>query len=203
MSSVTHQASWWPVQQVCSLPVRLELACLTFADRGALPEDLSVTGLYQEYWNVRVRAHGSDKEPAALQVARHVVTPAGRFTMRVPKAHVPDDVRAGLDALISKGVLHELTSDWEFFHQTFAEFAHARWALAQGVQSAEISQLIERTASGAANSWAVLLSMLLQVDDFADYQVVARLMPMTSADAVQTQTLGALQRAEPEDSTTF
>ncbi|HEY1570368.1 MAG TPA: hypothetical protein VGG05_03430 [Pseudonocardiaceae bacterium] len=186
------------LQQVCSLPVRLALACLTFADRGVMPEDLSVTGLYQEYWNVRVRAHGSDKERAALAVARHVVTPSGRFTMRAPKALVPKSLRTGLDALISEGVLQEHASDWEFFHQTFAEFAHARWALTHGVESDEVSQLIERTMSGLANSWAVLLSMLLQVDEFADYQVVARLIPMTSADAVQIQTLGALQRAEPE-----
>jgi hypothetical protein len=50
------------LQQVCSLPVRLALACSTFADRGHLPEDLSVTGLYQAYWDIRIRAHGGAKE---------------------------------------------------------------------------------------------------------------------------------------------
>lgn len=186
------------LQQVCSLPVRLALACATFADRGHLPEDLSVTGLYQAYWDARVHGHGTAKEHAALQVARHVVSPSGQIALRVPKANVDEGLRGGLKSLISEGVLREFAQEWEFFHQTFAEFAHARWVLTHGVESTAVSGLIGRAASGPANLWPVLASLLLQVRDFDDYRVVARMLPMTSADAVQTQTLGALQRDEPE-----
>jgi hypothetical protein len=102
------------LRQVCSLPVRLALACATFADRGHLPVDLSVTDLYQAYWEARVRAHGTLKEHAALELARHVVTKTGRIALRVPKADVDGSLRDGLDSLISEGVLREFALDWEF-----------------------------------------------------------------------------------------
>lgn len=186
------------LQNVCSLPVRLALACATFADRGHLPENLTVTGLYEAYWDIRVNVHGTTKERAALQVARHVVTQSGQIALRVPKTEVDDELRHGLDSLISEGVLRDYGTEWEFFHQTFAEFAHARWALTHGIKSTAVSGLIEQAASGPANLWPVLASLLLQIRNFDDYQAVARKVPLTSADAVQTQTLGALQRDEPE-----
>jgi hypothetical protein len=184
------------LRQVCSLPVRLALACATFADWGHLPEDLSVTGLYQAYWDARVHAQGTIKEDAALEVARHVVDHSGRIALRVPKADVDASLRGGIESLVSEGVLREFATEWEFFHQTFAEFAHARWVLNHGVESWAVSELIERALSGSGNLWPVLASLLLQIRSFDNYQVAARLIPMTSADAVQTQTLGALQRDE-------
>ncbi len=187
------------LRQVCSLPVRLALACVTFADRGHLPEDLSVTGLYQAYWDARVHAHGTTKEDAALEVARHVVNDSGRIALRVPKKDVKDkSLRDGIDSLVSEGVLHEFPADWEFFHQTFAEFAHARWVLCHGVESQAVSGLIARAVSGSGNLWPVLTSLLMQLRSFDDYMIVAKMVPMTSADAAQTQTLGALQRDETQ-----
>lgn len=193
------------LRKVCSLPVRLALACQVFGDEGHLPEDLSVTGLYQAYWETRVRRHagvvgtkGRAKESAALWMASQVITASGRIALRVPKA--ADDVdrhQIGVGLLASEGVLRGQPTGWEFFHQTFAEFAYARWVLTHGIDSAQLNELVERATTGWANLWPAIGSVLLQISDYDDYRAVARMLPMTSVDAARTRVLGALQRREP------
>jgi hypothetical protein len=125
-----------------------------------------------------------------------VITASGRIALRVPKAAVDRKHLTGLKLLASEGVLRELAVEWEFFHQTFAEFAHARWVLTHGVESVELTELLERATSGRANLWPAIGSLLLQISDYDDYRAVADMLPMTSADAARTRVLGALQRRE-------
>jgi hypothetical protein len=193
------------LKQICSLPVRLALACQVFAVEGHIPENLSVTGLYQAYWEARVRGHtghpsavGESKAAAALEVARHVVSSVGRIAVRVPKADVPSSHQDGLKHLVSEGVLKEFPNDWEFFHQTFAEYAHGRWVLGLGVTSPELTGLVERATTGTGNVWPVVSSLLLQVPGYDDYRAVAAMVPATSAEAVKARVLGALQRPETD-----
>lgn len=193
------------LKQICSLPVRLALACQVFAIEGHIPENLSVTGLYRAYWEARVRGHtghpsavGEGKAAATLEVARHVVSSVGRIAVRVPKADVQSSHQDGLKHLVSEGVLKEFPNDWEFFHQTFAEYAHGRWVLGFGVASPELTGLVERATTGAGNVWPVVSSLLLQVPGYDDYRTVAEMVPATSADAVKARVLGALQRPETD-----
>ncbi|MFD4636567.1 hypothetical protein ACFWN2_04580 [Lentzea sp. NPDC058436] len=188
--------------EVCSLPVRLALACETFGQRGYLPEDLSINDLYVAYWDARVGRQagiagvtGRMKENAALAVASGVVTRSGRIVVRVPKASIGAEHTAGLERLASEGVLRERPTEWEFFHQTFAEFAHARWLLMHGIESTEVAELVDRVTSGRANLWPVVGSVLLQVSD-DDFPVVTAMIPMHSADATRTRVLGTLQRRD-------
>jgi hypothetical protein len=194
------------LRQVCALPVRLALTCQAFAELGRVPEDLTVTGLYRAYWGARVRRHagtagspqGDRKELSALHVARHVVTSDGGIRLRVPKGLLGTDDLVGLRLLASEGVLRDHGTSWEFFHQTFAEYAHGRWLLSLGVDSPEVAELAARLATGHANLWPLARTLLLQTDTYQDYQQLIQVLPSDSVDAAHVRALGAVQRPEPE-----
>lgn len=191
-----------PLRGVCSVPVRLALTCEVFSRTGRVPEDLTVTELYREYWDARVHRHtgvagsaqADRKEVAALAVAAEMVSPMGRIALRVPKGSLGAEHREGLALLASEGVLRDLGTGWEFFHQTFAEFAHARWALSQGPGSSALARLVAGVSAGQRNLWPVVRSLLLQINDDGDYRDIAEAIPADDPEGAQIHVLVALRR---------
>jgi hypothetical protein len=113
-AGLQRRGSMW---EVCSLPVRLALACEVFTEKGDLPEDLTVTALYNAYWKRRVEMHagrrtpdGDAKRDAALAVAARVLSEAGELRLRVPITESDPNLTTGLRLLASEGVLTELTA---------------------------------------------------------------------------------------------
>jgi hypothetical protein len=135
------------LREVCSLPVRLALTCQTFADDGYVPPELTITGLFERYWDARIARHAGlrgtgqarAKEAATLQLASKTVQD-GRVVLRMPLKEADEQ---GRDLLASEGVIRVHSHDLEFFHQTFAEHAHARWLLSEGVAAPPIRALRE------------------------------------------------------------
>lgn len=191
------------LREVCSLPVRLALTCQTFADDGYVPPELTITGLFERYWDTRIARHAElrgtrqarAKEAATLQLAGKVVQDGGGVVLRVPLKEVDEQ---GRDLLASEGVIRVHSYDLEFFHQTFAEYAHARWLLSEGVAAPTIQALREWVSAGESALWAIVTSLLLQVHAFADYQALASLFPVTTAQGARARAFAALRRAEPE-----
>jgi hypothetical protein len=194
------------LRQVCSVPVRLALTCETFAATGHVPEDLTVTGLYDAYWDQRVhrqtgRADTADsnaKEHAALAVASRVVTSTGNIVLQVPKGQLSPDDKHGLRLLASEGVLRDLRTSWEFFHQTFAEYSHGRWLLTQGVDCEEIVRLGSILRSGQTKLWPVANSLMLQVPDYSGYLALRDHLPIVGPEGARVHALAALRRPEPD-----
>jgi hypothetical protein len=189
------------LRQVCALPVRLALTCETFRQHRYVPEDLTVTGLYNAYWDLRVLRHpggvGDAKERAALDVASHVVGASGAIELRVPKGRLGAVDAGGLAMLASEGVLRDLGTSWEFFHQTFAEYGHARWLLSQGVGSVQVREFTGRVTGGRGTLWPIATSLLLQSRTDDEYRDLVGSLPADTLDGVRGCTLGALQR-EPK-----
>ncbi|MFI9811753.1 SEFIR domain-containing protein [Saccharothrix variisporea] len=189
------------LRQVCALPVRLALTCQVFGRERHVPEDLTVTGLYRAYWDLRISRDlagaGRVKEQAALDVAAQVVDESGGIALRVYKSMLDGVDDKGLRMLASEGVLRDRGASWEFFHQTFAEYGHARWLLTRGTRSAEVERFTARVAGGQTSLWPIATSLLLQADD-DEYREFAQSVPADTLDGVKCHTLGALQRTTPD-----
>jgi hypothetical protein len=196
-----RRGSMW---EVCSVPVRLALTCEVFAEEGDLPEDLTVAALYNAYWDARVARHagvrsplGDAKSEAALAAAAQVLTEAGQLRLRVPTGELNPRFLRGLRLLASEGVLSELPTGWEFFHQTFAEYAAARWMLTFGTESEDVDQLAEQLRTGHTNLWALAGSLLLQANGYEDYLALARRLPIRGPEGAKVHTVAALRQPNP------
>jgi hypothetical protein len=195
------------LREVCALPVRLALTCQTFADEGYVPPELTATGLFERYWDARVARHdrrrgtgqARAKVAAALKLASKIVKKDGKVVLRVPLMDLHNgSEEQGRDLLASEGVIRVHSHDLEFFHQTFAEYAHARWVLSQGIDAPAVQALREWIAARKSGLWGIVTSLLLQVGAFEDYQALAGMFPVTSAESARARAFAALRRAEPE-----
>jgi hypothetical protein len=190
------------LRQVCALPVRLAMACDVYAGWGHIPPDLTATRLFGAYWDARVRRTPDGieepaKERAALAMAEAIVKSGGALALRVPNDSLIDKHDAGLRLLASEGVIRDLGTHWEFFHQSFAEYTHGRWLLRQGgPDSDRITRFVRALESDETNLWPLARSLLSQVDGFTDYQQLAARLPADTAEAAQAHMVAALGRAE-------
>ena len=128
-SSILRRSS---LQEVCAVPVRLALTCQVFAEMGYLPEDLTVTGLYNAYWDARVARHsglrsaaGDAKEAAAFEIASHVLGTSDRLHLQIPKGRLGNDGLRARRQLSSEGS-HERSTSWRAFLRALQK-ACARW----------------------------------------------------------------------------
>jgi len=126
-------------EDVLGVPLRLAMACDIYAPFGHIPEDLTATLLYDAYWKARVetdrnghRSLEADQVQAtALLIAREVWRESDhRFVQDVAP---PEDTDFGaISRLRSERVLARHGRRYQFFHQTFAEFAVARYLAVHG-----------------------------------------------------------------------
>jgi hypothetical protein len=201
-SGVTRSQS---LRTVCSVPVRLALTCQTFADDGHVPPELTVVGLFDRYWATRIAMHGGlaqtaqayAKADVALKLAAMVVQQDGKVVLRLPVNRLGHAERLGAELLASEGVIRNHGTEVEFFHQTFAEYAHARWLLSEGMDSLAIEALPRCIAMGQNALWDIVSSLLLQARAFEDYQALTGLFPVTSAQGAWARASAALRRPEP------
>jgi hypothetical protein len=191
-----------PLRTVCSVPVRLALTCQVFAEQGRVPVDLTVTELYQAYRATRIARHrgrggpqARAKDAAALAVAKQVVGPDERLTLRIPKGQVAEVHERNLSLLVSEGVLRDLGTAWEFFHQSFAEFMHAQVVLSGPADSPQRQRLRAGVADGRRNLWQIVGSMFLQADEDT-YLSLTDSFPVDDPVGARWHVLGALRRKD-------
>jgi hypothetical protein len=146
-----------PVREISSSPLLLGLLCDLYAPIGEVPTDLTVHRLYERYWQERVRGTrgGRDRARArdamCIRAARQMLersTTRLRFHLDQDELlHVDDPVLPAsgqaLDDLLSEGVLADKGgSGLTFFHQTFAEYAMARWLTRDAATGPVTSSLV-------------------------------------------------------------
>jgi hypothetical protein len=132
-----------PLHEIVHSPLLLALLCELFGAEGTVPPDLTVTGLYDRYWNERVAVdRGNRRSEVSLRkvelcyrVAGKLFSASGsRLTESLDSGalslHDDTDLRAA-HALQSEGIWREAGTSGRirFFHQTFLEYAIARWLL--------------------------------------------------------------------------
>ena len=129
------------LQDITRNPLLLALLCDLFASEENVPEDLTVSQLYAKYWDLRIaqgrknrensRRIGMAKKNLCLEIAQLLYEKSQerlRDSIYESDLELNGTVFAAYEELKSDGVLKELGgSRLVFFHQTFLEYAIARW----------------------------------------------------------------------------
>lgn len=127
--------------EIVSNPLLLALLCELFAEAEIVPEDLTVSQLYEIYWQWKIGKSrhaqaspiiGKAKEKMCLFLAETLYqksTDRLRDFVYETTFDLTDEADfAAYTALRSDGILKDLgNSRISFFHQTFLEYAIARW----------------------------------------------------------------------------
>lgn len=190
-------------RNLLGVPLRLAMATRLYAAKGALPPNLTVTQLYKEYWKDRVST-GRDRRANTKSV--HAIEKAARGIAREiwlqSRDQFCEDVyfEGDLDAcnaLISEGILHQLGHRFQFFHQTFAEFAVARY-LGDAGEDDDLIRLREGLVSRRSGHWGIASYLAFEELSYRRYERVIDSIPITSIEGVRIVLESLLTRSEPD-----
>jgi hypothetical protein len=199
---------------VCN-PLLLALLCELFAEAQVVPEDLTVSQLYEIYWNWKIakvrhqqqsRRIGKAKEKLCLFLAERLYCHSGerlRDFLYETSLDLTDETDfIAYTALRSDGIVKEFGNDRiGFFHQTFLEYAIARWW--NGTESGETAQFVIRqelqSPSGQVRHyiWPIFRQFftLLPLNQF---EQISNELDRTQLLPFRAIALAAVSRVEPE-----
>lgn len=204
ITSLSDAVSAATVREICAVPLRLALACDLYSDTGTVPADLTITGLYQSYWDKRISrdrhgwrtAQGEAQESAALSLAKAIWSQSTeRLSLTVGATQLPTD--AGMRALLSEDVIRKQDRRYEFFHQTYAEFAIALY-LAEVGGDAELARLCSALQDPHSFLWPVARHLLLQRSADDRYRDLQAAVPQRTSEGALFHLLAAQTRESPE-----
>ncbi|WP_328493373.1 NACHT domain-containing protein [Streptomyces sp. NBC_00414] len=189
------------VREVCASPLRLAMACEIYARLGGIPENLTVTQLYEEHWHKRVGRdrHGrrgaaaTAQEAAAEKLAAEVwASSRTRFVESVTGEALSPDPGA-MRKLLSEGVVKRFTGRYAFFHQTYAEFAVARLLAGAGDEQ-DLARLGKGLRSALQAYWPIARHLLMMTTSDDRYETLAEAVPLDDVEGVRAQLYGAFNR---------
>jgi hypothetical protein len=196
----TFAASLTPLSEVFSSPLRLAMACELYSAAGAVPAGLTVTRLYQAYWDSRIatdrRGRRADRAARQVRTAEALAASiweasSNRFVEYVPA----NDAMTGLNDLLSEGTVQVLGGRYAFFHQTYAEFAVARH-LAIHATPAELDRLEGGLRAGAPGYWAVAKHLLMLEIAPDRLQELAAHVPLDPVEGIRLHFQSALAQGD-------
>lgn len=190
-ASLSHRLSGAGVRDVFSSPLRLAMACDIYAAAGVVPAGLTVTRLYQAYWEERVardrRGRRADRAAHQVRTAEAIAASVweasgNRFVEYVPADDAMTSV--GLNDLLSEGTVQVLGGRYAFFHQTYAEYAVARH-LAIRATPDDLDRLEDGLRAGAPGYWAVAKHLLMLEIAPDRLQELAAHVPRDSVEGIR------------------
>lgn len=203
------------LEQIVRNPLLLALLCELFATEGYIvPPDLTVSKLYETYWEMRVtnsRRHRRTGVPtrkgelcrdvAAIllkQSQDHVKTRIHRDDLPVSPSKLDVDA---VDELLSDGVLRVgAAGRVEFFHQTFLEYAMARW-MNLATHVTERRAFLRGTRAVAAlpllHLWPIVRQVLTTADP-EDFETLVSELDLEDPMAFKVVALSALAAEQPQ-----
>ncbi|MGL5826428.1 MAG: alpha/beta fold hydrolase [Nocardioides sp.] len=176
---------------VLGVPLRLAMVCRLYALDGKLPEDLTVSRLYQDYWESRVRRDRRGRETqeslrvedAALRIAERIWAASdSRFVEDVPT--LDPEHNTPRRQLLSEGVLKETGLRASFFHQTFAEFAVAKH-LAHRADPVDWARLSDGLRTGRSGYWGLTTHLVAEPMTSDRAQPVFAAIPRNTVEGVR------------------
>ncbi|WP_099021946.1 P-loop NTPase family protein [Mycolicibacterium palauense] len=190
---------------VCATPLRLAMTCDIYASVGAIPEDLTVTELYDEYWNRRIGRDRHGRVTAAARSQETTVEAIAKEMWQSSTDHLvfsaagtlaTDDM--ALERLRSDGVLKQVGGRYQFFHQTYGEYAIAR-LLGRAGSDGDLRRLFDLLDGGVATGlWPVARYLVTLTMSDERYGSVVDAIPVTRTEGVRLHFLGAFQRHDAE-----
>ncbi len=177
---LTLSADSRSLREIIENPLLLALLCDLFARDGNVPSDLTVSKLYQRYWQEKVTYSRSDrsrtsllamdKERLCLAIARSLF---GLSQSKLQESLYRDEIDIGFDAnltaayddLLSEGVIEHLPSmRVHFFHQTLLEYAIAYWLTRQTIKPQRIAWFNQlHNADATSTYWYPVLRQHLTI----------------------------------------
>jgi hypothetical protein len=184
------------LQDIIQNPLLLALLCDLFARDGNVPPDLTVSKLYQRYWQEKIASSrlgqsnsvllAMEKEQLCLTIARMLFEfSCDQLCESIYrdelKLQFTESMAQALSDLHSEGVVEQLPSrKLHFFHQTLLEYAIAYWLTRQTAKSSRdqlFATLNEPNTAFTKTYWLPILRQLLTIvepeDEFE--QLVAQL----------------------------
>jgi len=199
------------LEDIIRNPLLLGMLCELFGQTGVVPMDLTVSALYDTYWEQRVRRGRVDSTASVLAQERQQLCidlastlygfSTERMVDQLPETDVPGVDRAtraqAFNDLLSENVLRRSDRGIvSFFHQTFLEYTIARWLV--GPRAADerevlISRALSPVPGSALNWWPVLRQLLVLIDEH-DWEKVRLRFAKASSNAFRTVCQSAVAR---------
>lgn len=194
-------------------PLLLALLCELFDDALAIPADLTVSRLYDRYWAEKVArgrmgdaAVGRAKAALCLRLAEVLYLRSGELLAEMA-AQEELEVNAGAETpghreLVSEGVYGAVppSGRLRFFHQTFLEYAIARWLLlpANSERLRDLLAGLRQPGEHGCLHWWPVVRQLLVMADRAQTDPVLEQLDLTNVAAYRVVALAAvaMERAD-------
>lgn len=205
------------LKEITCNPLLLALLCDLFAEEENVPEDLTVSQLYSKYWDWKIAKVRKNlpsvqislaKEKLCLDIAEAMYTKSDeRLRDFVYETNLNLDATTAnaYSELKSDGVIKEIGGKRiVFFHQTFLEYAIARWLYSTDSGERARKQLEhELKASETAYSkyyiWAVF-RQLLTLMSLSEFHEIANELDKTKLLPFRSVAFASVSRTEPESS---
>jgi hypothetical protein len=201
-TSLNQRVSGTAVRDVFSSPLRLAMACDIYAAAGDVPEGLTVTRLYDAYWERRI---ARDRRGRRADRAAHQVRTAEALAASVWEASgsrfaefVPENdsmTSAGLTNLLSEGTVQSTGGRYAFFHQTYTEFAVGRHLAIRGTK-ADLVRLEGGLRAAVPGYWAIARHLLMLEIDRVRLQELAAHVPRDSVEGIRIHFQSAIAQGD-------
>lgn len=205
------------LRDILENPLLLALLCDLFGEAGDVPPDLTVSKLYQRYWQEKVAYSRADqshyaplameKETLCLAIAQQLF---GLSTDRLQESFYRDDlgltftpaVLAAYNDLLSEGVLTPLgAGKVHFFHQTLLEYAIAYWLTRQSATDQRhhfFEQLQQPETQAQRTHWLPVLRQFLAIVDEVEYEAWVAQLDLASMGIFGAVAYAAVSRDRPD-----
>lgn len=197
-------------------PLLLAMLCDLFGEDGIVPHDLTVSRLYEQYWKEKItrsRKHGEGSPEAILKtrlcmsLSKAIFEASGE---RLREWASESDLRLRADQaysaafaeLFSEGVFTKMSSGRvRFFHQTFLEYAVARW-LATGAAEPQMKRLLgalrDSDAAYAQLHWWPIIRQLLTIADAGEFDQLLAMLDVRNLATFRAAVYAAASRDDPQ-----
>lgn len=205
------------LQEIVCHPLLLALLCDLFAAEETVPEDLTVSQLYEKYWNwkiAKVRHNLQSehlslaKQKLCLKLARLMYENSGdrlRDFVYEGDLELNETEFSAYNSLKSDGIFKDLGGKRSgFFHQTFLEYTIARWMNASETGERAKDELKrDLIAAKIANSryyiWSIF-RQLLTLLSLPEFKQISDELDTTKILPFRAITFASVSRTEPESS---
>ncbi len=206
-----------PLRDITQSPLLLGILCELFGKEGVVPSDLTVSKLYNEYWERKVvQSRILKRTPVHVRRTQEARVKFCYDLAQVLFQRSTDRLYESVDPLLleiaryrpREEAFRELRSEyvieqpsWDrirFFHQTFEEFAIACWLHAEAGR-VEKQNLLSGLQGGQmttkAHWWPVIRQLLVRMEE-SEFQQWAETLQETSIPAFRAVALATVARAD-------
>jgi hypothetical protein len=203
-----------PLPEIVSNPLLLALLCELYGRDGAVPRDLTVSKLYEQYWEAKItrgRKHGPHSPEALLKRRMCLGLARAAFEMSSERLRewvaesdleleADDAASRALADLFSEGVLKRRPGGQvHFFHQTFLEYAIARWLATRAGEDAR-ARILDSLQHGAHTYsrlyWWPVVRQVLTIADPDDFDRFVGRLDLTKLPAFRAVVYAVVSRED-------